>query len=262
MTQFFPRAFFNICLTTLVIFSGCSSKPEIKKKYVIARVNSWEPLDLYGADKSLAAFLDDFFQQISHEEQASFQIVSGENQSPQHLLESNRYDGVLTAMSITPATRNKYDFSDPLFISGPVIVVSRFSKYKSVADLTNAEIGIDRNIFYSITESPNPDWILKPYDSVFPAIERVASNDLDGVVMNFILASRLSKGLYSGRIRLLLPPLVTYSVRLVVPKGENAGLLELVNSGLSKLKKSGLYDKILTYWGLDNALPQVSADAP
>lgn len=241
-------------LAITIIFFSCG-KAE-KKRYMIARVESWEPLDLYGSEKSLNGLLDDVLQQITDEEGVRFQIVTGEHQNFQQLLEKKEIDGVLTTFSVTPITARKFGFSDPFFVSGPVIVVNSLSRFRTIADLKNAEVGVDRNIFYSIPETPNPDWILRPYDSVYSALDKVAGGGLDGVVLNFVIAARLSHGLYAGKIRTLLPPLVTFTVRLVVRKDENSELVDLVNKGLEKLKASGLYDKMLAYWGLENALPQ------
>ncbi len=241
-----------ILALALLLFS--CGKAE-KKNYVIARVSSWDPLDLYGSEQSLNGLLDDILQQITDQYGVKFQVITSQHQNYQQLIEDKGFDGVLTTFEVTPITARKFGYSDPFFVSGPVVAVNSLSRFRSVSDLKNAEIGVDRNVFYSIPEGQNPDWILRPYDSVFTALDKVATSGLDGVILNFVIASRLSRGLYAGKLRILLPPLITFTVRLVVRKGEDSELIEMINSELERLKEGDLYDKMLAYWGLENALP-------
>lgn len=212
---------------------------------------------MYGADESLRGFSDDLLYQTMSAAGVPIKIISIDTMTPGQILESKLADVVLTAHPITPSSGKQYDFSDPYFMSGPVVVVAKNSPYMTLKDLQSGEIGVDRNLPLSISEEATARYILRPYESVFIALEDVVNGTLDGAAVNFILATRFSKGFYQGKIKILLPPVVPQGVRCMVIKGKNQEFIEAFNQQLLILRKSKTYDKILDYWGLGNSLGEV-----
>jgi ABC-type amino acid transport substrate-binding protein len=168
------------------------------------------------------------------------------------LLESGQVDGVLTAIPVDTASEKFYEFSIPYFVSGTVVVVGAGSPYTKTDELKNAVIAYDYNEGVQVTLGSKNSWLLKPYDSVTQALDDVVTGKVDGMILNFINASRLNRSLYRAKIRLLMPPLSTQNVRLAVRLGNNHELIQLFDKGVSKYVKSGQYKELLDYWGIES----------
>lgn len=209
---------------------------------------------MYGADEALRGFSDDLIYQAMSAAGLPVKIISIDSMTPTQILDAKMADVVLTAHPITPSSTKLYDFSNPYFVSGPVVVVAKNAPYTSLKDLQTGEIAIDRNVPLAISEEATAHYILRPYESVFLAIEDVVKGKLDGAVVNFILATRFARGFYEGKIKILLPPVIPLGVRCMVKKGMHQEFMQAFNEQLLALRKSKNYDKMLAYWGLGNGL--------
>lgn len=163
-------------------------------------------------------------------------------------LQADQLDVAIAGMSITDERKNVVDFSDPYFDAGLSLVVAKDNtdittledlKGKTVAvksGTTGSQFAMDNESKYGYTvaqfeDSPsmfqevsngNADVLLEDYPVIAYAI---AESGLDLKTVG----DRLTGDQYG----------------IAVLKGENADLLEKINTGLQELRDSGEYDEIL-----------------
>ncbi len=247
-----------IVLAMMLKVTGCTFHHPVEKRttpYVVAYPRSWNNIQLYGTEQSVIGFSSDLLYEIARTVNIQVRLITADAETFPSLLESGQVDGVLTAIPVDTATQAFYEFTIPYFVSGTVVVVGANSPYTKTNDMKNAVIAYDYNEGSEITLGAKNSWLLKPYDSVTQALEDVVTGKVDGMILNFINASRLNRSLYRAKIRLLMPPLVTQNVRLAVRRGKNHELVELFNKGVLTYVKSGQYKELLEYWGIESQLP-------
>jgi ABC-type amino acid transport substrate-binding protein len=246
-----------IVLAFMLKLTGCAfhRAPEKRTPYVVAYPRSWNNIQLYGTEQSFIGFSSDLLYEIASTINIQVRLVMADTDTFPSLLDSGQVDGVLTAIPIDTASLEFYEFTMPYFVSGTVVVVGATSPYMKTNDLRNVVIAYDYNAGAEVTLGAKNSWLLKPYDSITHALDDVVTGRVDGIILNFINASRLNRSLYRAKIRLLMPPLATQNVRLAVRRGKHHELIELFNKGVLKYVKSGQYKELLDYWGIESQLP-------
>lgn len=252
------RPLWSLCSLVLIglLVTGCwNKKVEKKSLYTIAYPINWREIQLYGTEQSVIGFSSDLMFEIAKQVDIKIQLVPARVDEFPSLLESGAIDAILTAMPVTTISERFYEFSIPYFITGSVVIVGAQSRHTTSTELKNAEIGFDRTDGSEIIVGTKTTWVLRPYDSYAMGIEDVIKGKIDGMVMNYINASRISQSLYRSKIKILLPPLVIQNVRLAVRRGKNQALIQLFDEGVRKYVRSGSYKGLLKYWGIESPLP-------
>lgn len=239
----------TLCCTGCTL---CSRPPQ--KTYTIAYPTRWQNIPLYGTEQSVTGFSSDLVYEIAKQMDLKVQLISADQETFPAILESGAVDGVLASIPVNTVTEQYYEFSNSYFVSGSVVVVLVSSPFTSSNDLKNVEIGFDRSEGSEIIVGAKSTWLLRPYDTAPSALEDLVAGKLDGVILNFINASRLARSLYRMQVKILYPPLVTQNVRLAVRRGKNHELIERFNQGVQKYVKSGEYKELLNYWGIESQL--------
>jgi ABC-type amino acid transport substrate-binding protein len=240
------------------MIGGCRSSQQAEKRttpYVVAFPSSWSHISLYGTEQSVVGFSSDLLTEIARTVNVKIQLVEADPDTMTALLDTGQVDGILTALPDDTMNERYFEFTLPYFVSGTVVVVAANSPYTKLDDLKSVIIAYDYGAGVSSTVGAKSTWMLKPYESVSRALDDVVAGGVDGMVLNYINASRLHRSLYRSRIRILAPPLATQQVRLAVRRGKNHELIELFNKGVVKYIQSGQYKELLDYWGIDSQLP-------
>jgi polar amino acid transport system substrate-binding protein len=229
---------------------GCTAQPPRKTSYTVAQGSFWEFVNFYGIDKTVLGFSNDLLLQINVLEGVQIRTITTSDHPLTNALERKDIDAIITALPIDAVSQRLYRFSDPYFEFGLVLLTRRNSSYQTLDDLKNREIGVERSSGFAAAAQNENYYFLRTYDDTFRAVEDLVKGKIDGVVLNSILANRLISGLYKDSIHIVGAPILPVGLHLVVKKGENEELIELFNHSLSTLKESGVYQKLLDYWGL------------
>jgi len=249
--DFMARILLFMVLIVSVVVPGCSRKEQKKKSsYTIVRPTSAERVFLFGLDKNVLGFSDDLLFEIGKAEQVPLYPVSLDHSSLVTLLEAEDVDGVLSSLEPDEELRRRYLFSEPYFTYGPILIVAQDSPYSAIADMKNKEIGFEVAYFPALRLKQSSECIFRPFDNMNTVLEELLHKRLDGVIVDAIVAYKLILGPYRGRIRIVGEPLRPMSFRLIIKKGKSDELVSTFNHGLAAVKASGLFTKMLTYWGL------------
>ncbi len=218
--------------------------------FLIAADSKWYP-SLLGKEQYMQGFTTELLQEISKEEDFKFRFMSVGPTLLYSNLDKGFYDAVLASMIPDIGHREKYAFSNPFYLLGPVLVVPTNSRIRSVPDLDGRSVGIRRGSSAVFTLSGYAGIVLVTFDNMNEALERLMQDRLDAVIMDSMIAHSYIQGVFSERLKVVTNPLTDEGLRMIVPH-DKAGeyIVEKFNTGLKKMKENGVYQRLLKKWEL------------
>lgn len=162
-------------------------------------------------------------------------------------VQSNQLDGMIAGMSITDERKKSFDFSDPYFDSGiQMAVKSDTDDILDYADLKNktvgAKVGTESATFLE-AHKEKYSYTIKTYDDATGLYGALKNGTVQAIFDDYpVLGYAINQG---QDFKLIGEPEAGNSYGFAVKKGENQELLAMFNAGLTKLKASGQYDKIV-----------------
>lgn len=240
----------------LFIFRACSGPLiMLEKQYHIIRSNNWSPLEFFGKEPNMGAFVDELIYEIAVKEKLKISLSASKELGPQglfRLLDLGEFDAIVVTFSPNKFIKDKYLISDPIYNAGPVLIVLSNSKATSLKDLQGKAIGvkIGSSEVFGIGKEAS---LLISYDSMISALEDLEKNIISGVILDAELAQIYAKGFYKDKIKIATAPLTDLGLRMVAIKSEvNKQLIQKFNEGLSRTETDGVFEKLIEKWGLTN----------
>lgn len=226
---------------------GCFNKTPAPV-YTIARDPYWPPLELHDKERNVTAFVDALISEIARRKK--FQVIIDSDQELEFGLFKKYYDAVCSSVIPTDTRKANYDFSEPFFLAGPVLVIIPNAPYHSLNDLVNRRVGVLRSSFshYGMKADGSIDFEL--YDQTTTMLDALTRGELDAVILDMYTAYSLVSSIYAGKLKITGAPLNHLGIRLMALHGEQEALIESFNAGLEEMKKDGSYKNLLTAWGL------------
>lgn len=245
-------SFIVLILFGWVIVRSCSSQESLNEHlYRVARDSTWYPLQLLGRERYMQGFTTDLLMAIAKEENFKLEILNvGPNQLKDNL-EREWYDGMLSSLMPDVLNQEKYAFSNPFYLTGPVLIVLKDSTVDSLRDLENRRLGVKSGSRSILTLSGSLGIDLVTYENLNTAIEDLIKNRIDGVLMDSVIAQTYIQNFYASKLKVVTSPLNKEGLRLVALRnayGEH--LVEKFNEGLKKLRENGEYRELLKKWEL------------
>lgn len=241
-----------IVLFLLFVVRSCSGSVDpFETSYKIARDSTWYPIPLYGKEKNMLGFSNELLLKISEKENFRVKLYTKNYNGLLQGLDSEEYDAVISGLSPARTNQSKYLFSDPIYLTGPVLVVLKGSKYHTMLDLQGESIAYRRGDNLDIDFSKYPNVLFSVYDSYTAAVQALTGNRVDAILIDAIPAYNTIQGFYADKMKIATPPLNDKGFRLIAlktPKGER--LIQSFNKGLAAMKSDGSFKKILDSWQL------------
>ena len=255
------KSWFVIILMLVVMFLGTliyvhSSKAETfpHTGFRIAIDETWYPLKLYDKDHYISAFSEDLLRAIAAEQHFPLQIVRVGSENRLAGLDNGEYEGILSSLILHEEDTEKYISSNPYYLLGPVLVVSKSSHIKSLNDLKGKTIGlINRSEPIEYLEKKSSTYfVFYSYNDRSKLIDDVSNKVIDGMVLDVIPAYQYTKdGIYRDQLKIASKPLTNEGLRLIVKNNpESKKLIEQFNEGLKAIKKNDTYSQLLLKWEL------------
>lgn len=252
---------FIIILMLTVIFLGgliyiLSSKTETLPPSIfrIGIDETWYPLKLYDKEQYISVFSEDLLQKIAAQQHFSVQIVRIGSENRLSGLDNGEYEGILSSLILQEENTEKYISSNPYYLLGPVLVVSKSSKIKSLNDLKGKTIGlINRSeTIESLERKSSIRFVYYSYNDRFKLIEDVSNKVIDGMILDVIPAYEYTRdGIYRDQLKIASKPLTDEGLRLIAKNNpESKKLIEHFNEGLKAMKKNDIYSQLLLKWEL------------
>ncbi|MEM1282617.1 MAG: transporter substrate-binding domain-containing protein [Chlamydiota bacterium] len=245
--------------TLILIWGGiraCTQAPLVPRThlYVIARDPTWYPLNLMGKEKTVLAFTSDLLTTIAKRQNLRIELV---NVSSNYLFEGlseKEYAALISSLAPSALNNQYYNFSNPFFFVGPVLIVPADSEIESLKGMTNRIIGVrrDGNVNFNITKY---NAYYKPYDSMTMAFEDLYRDRIDGIILPVLQAYTYIDTFHKGRFKVVTSPLDDQGLRLVARQTYLSDfLIEEFDTGLQEIIEDGTYQALCNKWGLINPL--------
>lgn len=240
-------------LSLLYLFKSCGIKAPLGKEYSIGQESRWEHFGLLGKERNLAAFNYDLLLAIAKEEKIAIRMVNVPIAELISNLQQGKLQGALTTLQPPFLHENQFIFSNPYFLTGPVLIIPLTTPMQGWNENRKKIVGIQANSHPLLNLDQDPSMQLKLYSDIWSAFTDLNDRRIDGVIWAAIPAYTYVSTFYRGKLKIATLPLSDEGIRLVAlknPEGEE--LIQHFNAGLSKLKKEGAYADMLKRLGLIN----------
>ena len=218
-------------------------------QFLIAIDKSWAPLDLHGQEQYMQGFISELTAKIAKEEEIKIQLVTVASSQLFDNLAKGYYDGVISPLSPNVINEEKYLFSEPIYLVGPVLIVPLHSKATKISELHN--VGVKTGFSGIFTLSGSPMTQILTYNDMNVALNDLALGKIDGLIMGSIDAYAYIQGYYTDKLKVATSPLTNEGLRLVtLNKFFGKELEKLFDKGLTEVKKEGFYQNLLKKWEL------------
>jgi polar amino acid transport system substrate-binding protein len=220
--------------------------------YRIARTSQWSVLPtLADKQKNIDAFAVELLLAIAEQEQFQFQLFEVSPSSLLQELDQREYDAILSFVKPSHQNERQYHFSDPLYLTGLVLVVTGSSRVNKWEQMEGAIVGIVQGASLVFDLDRYPAFLITTYPTIAQALMGLEKNSVDGIVLDLPTAFAYAAGLYAGKLKIILPPMTDEGLRLVtLHTPEAKALITRFNAGLQALQKSGRYQALVKKWGL------------
>lgn len=240
---------FSAVLMCLFLFASCISK-NAGRGYLIGIDPNWYSLDLMGKEKSVYAFSNELLQEIAKKNSMKISTLQMNWDTLMPGLEIGQCDAILSSLYPYLFNKKKYDFTNNYLNTGPVLVMPFNAKETSLDTLQGKEIAVQEDSSDADFLETHPGIIIRTYDTVPHALNDIVKGNLDGALVDLLIAESFCQDLYHGQLKIVSPPLNDAGLRLVTLHGHAPALIKSFNKGLKELMHSGEYKKLQKKWGL------------
>ena len=164
-------------------------------------------------------------------------------------LKTDKYDMIMSAMTITADRQKQINFSDPYIDSDQSIAVVTGSPIKSQAYLKGKVVGvqIDTTGQFKAEEIQKAGGLkeIQKFDTILVAFEALEQGKVDAIINDYPVNSYICSTRGKTQVVARIKTNEQYGIGV---KKANTELLEKVNGALSSLRDDGTYTTIYTKW--------------
>jgi polar amino acid transport system substrate-binding protein len=229
---------------------------------------SFPPMEFFAADnKTVQGFDADLGKALGEALGVKFEFSNVNFDGIIGGLEADRYDVGITSMLDKKVRQEKVDFVDYLK-SGVAIMAPKGNpnKLNGPDSLCGRKVAVEKgstgdltadDVSTKCTGAGKPALDKQPFPDQASAVQALQSSRADAVVaLDLTLAYTVKQS--SGAFEVVGEPFDTLPIGIAVPK-KSTDLRDAVQLALKKVIASGVYDQLLTKWGLEK---QALKDAP
>jgi glutamine transport system substrate-binding protein len=161
-------------------------------------------------------------------------------------LKSEKYDCVISAMTITPQREAIVSFSKPYYLAGQVIAVPvENDTIKSITDLVGRKVGVQLGTTGERLARTLNGVEVFSFDNIGAAFIDMENSQIDAVLNDLPTSEEYIR--LKGRAKLVGELLSEEHYGIAVRK-QDRELLKKIDSSLTIIKESGEYDRISQKW--------------
>ncbi|RJP27801.1 MAG: basic amino acid ABC transporter substrate-binding protein [Actinobacteria bacterium] len=250
-----------LVLVATVLVTGCGeSKDDTEKKeeevtvptleegkLLMGSDTTYPPFESIGDDGEPEGFDVDIAMELADRLGLELEVVTTAWEGIIPGLKTDKYDIIMSAMTITDERLAEIDFSDPYIDSNQSIAVK-----KGTTDITGPEdlagkvvgVQVDTTGQFTAEEIPGIAEIRK-YDTILLAFQELELGRIDAIMNDFPVNAYLSK--IRGQTEVVATVVTDEQYGIGVKKG-NDELLDAINVALADMVADGTYDMIFEEW--------------
>ena len=236
---------------TVTVLSALSSAALAADKLIIGTEGAYPPFNNLQADGTLTGFDIDIAKALCDEMKVECTFVAQDWEGIIPALQAKKFDAIIASMSITDERKQKVDFTDKYYNTGPAIAVAKDSP------LTDAtEDGLDGKTLgaqASTTHSNYAEAHFKKSElKLYPTSEEykldLINGRVDGVIDDVVVLSEWVKSPDGDCCKILAalkpdPVINGVGAGIAIRKGEDA-LREKFNAAIQAIRANGKYKEI------------------
>lgn len=166
-------------------------------------------------------------------------------------IQTGRYDIAINSHTITAEREKQVNFTQPYYYSGSMIFSRPGSNVKTVDDLKNATVALNRSTNY-YTEAQEYTDKFDFYDDDVRALQAVAEGHGDAGITDAIIGQQA----IANNLKLEAHQQFNQTEQAIPVSKDNEKLLKAINDALDQLKASGKMTELSNKWvGFDVSQP-------
>lgn len=243
----------SILVFTLVFAVGCAGdqttwdKVEDEGKLTIGMSADYKPFEYTDENGEIVGFDADIAKAIGEKLGVEVEFVDTAFSGLIPGLKSNKYDLIMSAMTITEKRAKAVDFTDQYFNAGQVVaVMDDNNNIKGVEDLKGKKVGVQLGTTgdLEVSEMENIEKI-KRYEKIPQAFIDLRNGRVDAIVNDLpVTAAYIMK---HPEVKMVGEPFTSEHYGIAARPGDEE-LLKKVNGALKELKEDGTYDEVYNKW--------------
>ncbi len=250
----------SFCLLTLILLLSCggSNKSETTGMSTWERVESsgvlrigtdatYSPFEFMDTEsESLVGYDIDLMDALCAELGVTpdFMVVPFEGVIAG--LNAEKYDCIISAMTITDGRKQSIAFSDPYYSAGQIIAIRTDNEnIESIEDLQGKKIGVQMGTTGMLLAQTIEGVELVPFDHIGAAFIDLGNGRVDAVINDLPVTLRAIRD--RGEIETVGTVLTSEQYGIGVRQGDTL-LLHSINSALDTLKARGFFDQLKEKW--------------
>lgn len=235
----------------LVFFRG----PELVLDDVeirVARDPSWPGIAMNTSKAGLTVLGDELLQRIGQSKGFQAEMLSAGSTELLTGLDQGKWDAAFTTVVPEGPQRARYSFSNPFYLTGPLLMVRADSNHQKLSDLENKPVGLPQGNTRYFSLIRDFSVLINPYDELAVAVDRLVAGNLEGVIAPMEQTRLFLGGYYKDRLRVAGLPLTRDGIRLVTRRGAQDELIEAFNDGLQEHIRSSQFRALMKKWGVSS----------
>lgn len=244
------KKIFALVLALIMVLSvGCTSKDS--DKLTIGVDDSYPPMEFVDEEGNLVGFDVDFATELGKELGMEVEFKSTAWDGIFVGLEAEKYDVIISSVSITSDRLENYDVSKPYLSNGQVIVVAADGpEIAAIEDLAGLTVGvqIDTTSHNSAEAAlETVEFALNPYDQIVQTFLELKTGRLDAIVVDSMVALEYMKN-EPDTYKISSAQLSNEPIAVYFKKDANTDLLGKVNTAITSLQENGKLKEISMKW--------------
>ncbi|MEA2101001.1 MAG: basic amino acid ABC transporter substrate-binding protein [Thermodesulfobacteriota bacterium] len=248
-----------LALFVVMVASSCDKQKDQKKEataeqgvrtIIVATDATWPPMEMVNKNKEIVGFDIDYLTAVAKEAGIKVEFKNTAWDGIFGGLSIDKYDAVISSVTITKKRQKNFDFSEPYIKAGQVLIVPTDMKnIFSLADMKGKKIGAQMGTTGALEIKEVPGIKLKSYDEIGLAFEDMAVGRIQGVVCDTPVAAdyALQKEEYKSKFKIVGKPFTDEVYGIVFKKG-NKELIDIINKGIAAVKEKDIDKKLEDKW--------------
>ncbi len=233
---------------------GSSLLDQIKEEgqLKVGLMGTYKPYNFINEDQEMDGFDADIAKEVANRLGVDVEFVAQEFSGMIAGLQSEKFDVVISQMTITDERKEQMDFSDPYITNQVKVIVKEDNdSIKSVEDFKGKNIGVglgtnDETYLRTELMPEVGDFTIMTYDDVVTTLKDLDTGRIDATINNIYAITPVVE--QNGfKIKAVGEPIKSDQAGIATRKG-NEELIEELNSILAEMKEDGTYNEIFVKW--------------
>ena len=228
---------------------GTSGMTLTSGKLTMGSDTSYPPFESKDENNKTVGFDVELAQAIAKKMGLTLEVVSTAWDGIIPGLKTNKYDVIMSAMTITPERQKEINFSDPYIDSDQSMAVANDSTIKTEADLKDKVVGVQIDTTgQTKAEELKPKVGIKEiqkFDTILVAFEALEQGKIDAIINDFPVNAYVSAKRGKTKVATKIKTNEQYGIGVNM---DNKKLLDSINKALGEVRDDGTYTTIYKKW--------------